>query len=41
MAHILTNVAHKPSSRVAIPAFLWLPVLPFGLVLLQWFLFFR
>lgn len=35
------NIAQKQSGRVLVPAVLWMAGVPFGLVLLLWFLFFR
>lgn len=35
------SIAQKQSGRVLVPAILWMAGVPFGLVLLLWFLFFR
>ncbi|MFT3927160.1 MAG: hypothetical protein QM778_31735 [Myxococcales bacterium] len=35
------DLAEKQSGRVLVPAVLWMAGVPFGLVLLLWFFFFR
>jgi hypothetical protein len=35
------DIVESRSGRVLVPAMLWMAGVPFGLVLLLWFLFFR